>query len=187
MDSAKRKAHNEVQLAKIDKSIRRQVQSVLATLEFYGHSPIIHASVWRSEAEQLAMVRRGVSKAKWGPHCASVDADGNPLARGSKAKPYPGSLAADIVCAEKGWGATREFWLTLGYAAKAQGLNWGGYWFTSRVSPTQRDRFKKRLVELFEYIASKRPIPDEKIFFGWDVAHVETARVTYAEAAQGNR
>lgn len=175
MLEARRKQLNAERLELIDPSIRKQVANVIATLEFYaeytGHLPLIGAEVFRTPAKQRELKRRGVSKVSWGYHCATIGEDGK----------TPGSLAADIVDSEKGWnGVSAKFWLCIAYAARAQGLNWGGYF---GVNAKQR----ARLIELMEYVPLKKELPNEKIPFGWDVAHVETARVSIAEARKGKR
>lgn len=166
MTEEQRKKLNGERLLKVDTSIRSKVASVLATLEHYGHRPLIAAEVWRDPALQLSMYRRGVSKVRWGFHCATRDGK-------------PASLAADIIDAEKGWSATPAFWLTLGYAANAQRLGWGGYWGL----PASMRRALEETV--------RSPIdPTEKgerVKFGWDVSHVETSAVTIAEARAGKR
>lgn len=166
MTEEQRNKLNAERLLKVDTSIRKQVRAVLATLEHYGHRPLIAAEVWRDPALQLSMYRRGVSKLKWGFHCATTNGK-------------PASLAADIVDAEKAWNATKDFWVTLGYAARAQGLGWGGYWGLSKS-------LRSALDVAMDGIKSGCK-PAESIKLGWDVAHVETARVTVAEARAGKR
>jgi hypothetical protein len=171
MTEETRKKLNAERLKLVDVSIRKKVASCLATLEHYGHRPLIAPEVWRDPATQMSMYRRGVSKVKWGFHCAT------------DAKGKPASLAADIVDAEKMWDAPRSFWLTLGYAAHAQGLGWGGQF--DLTAP-----MKKALLEAFDWVRHQvdHPnlvAPNPKI--GWDPAHVQTAAVSIAEARAGKR
>jgi hypothetical protein len=171
MTEETRKKLNAERLKLVDVSIRAKVKAVLATMEHYGHRPLIGGEVWRSPAEQLAMVRRGVSKLKWGFHCATTK-DGKPA-----------SLAADIVDAEKAWGASDAFWLTLGYAARAQGLGWGGYWGLGAAA-------KKRLSQAIDWAKTQDDAvvpPMPKADRGWDVAHVEVTGITPAQARAGMR
>lgn len=169
MNETDRKAKNAARLKLIDPTIRKQVAAVLATMEYYGHEPIIHGDVWRSPAKQLELYRRGVSWVRWGFHCAE---------RNSK----PASLAADIIDADVGWNATIEFWLTLGYAARAQGLGWGGYWKLTKAERARLDVLGKEVTKGGRDIGSR-----ESVKLGIDVAHVETARVTVAQAKKGKR
>lgn len=172
MTEEKRKQLNADRLLKVDTSIRGKVASCLATLEHYGHRPVIAAEVWRDPKTQLAMFRRGVSKVTWGFHCATTP-DGKPA-----------SLAADIVDAEKAWNATPAFWLTLGYASKAQGLGWGGWWGL----PTN---IRKGIDDAFAWVRTEQLKPDgakmPRVKFGWDQAHVEVAGISIAEARRGKR
>lgn len=168
MNEAQRTAQNLARLELVDSSIRTQVRHVLGTLEYYGFKPLISSEVFRTPAEQLRLYRLGRSKVKWGFHCATTP-DGK-----------PGSLAADIIDAYKGWDASYKFWLTLGYAAKAQGLNWGGYF---GLNSRQHGLLASYLPGIKTGV-----FPDaNNIRFGWDVAHIETARVTIAEAKAGKR
>ena len=173
MTDAKRQTLNAERLLLVNKAIRAKVKSVLATLEFYGFRPLIAKEVWRDPATQLGMFRRGVSKRKWGFHCAT---------EGGK----PASLAADIVDTDNstnddpsvdddsGWDAPPRFWLTLGYAAKAQGLRWGGYWGLSSARKTGLEAALPSVKNSAKVSASVK--------FGWDVAHVEIAGISVAEA-----
>ncbi len=163
MTEERRKALNLQRLPLIDVSIRANVVAVLRDLETHGLKPLIHADVWRSPAKQEELQRAGTSKVKWGFHCATRP-DGS-----------PGSLAADIIDANKAWEATIEFWLKLGASALAQKLGWGGLWGL----PVN---LKDGLLEVI-----RRKAWNEKPKLGWDVAHIETARVTIAEARAGKR
>jgi hypothetical protein len=168
MTEAQRNSLNQQRLQKISPTIRNQVARCLATLEHYGHRPLIAREVYRTPQKQLELYRTGRSKANWGYHCATTP-DGK-----------PDSLAADIIDCEKGWNASREFWATLGYAAYHNGLGWGGLWIKeTRVRQATAD-----------YVSQKQnagqQVPD-RLRFGWDAAHVETKRVTISEAARGLR
>lgn len=166
MNEVDRQIANVSRLRKIDETIRPQVESILNTLEFYGFRPKIAREVWRNPAEQLEMYRRGVSRARWGFHCATRNGQ-------------PASLAADIVDADKDWDAPLRFWVVLGYAARAQGLGWGGYWGLNKALRAGLDR-------ALDGVKTGAPIP-RGLKIGWDAAHVETARVTIAEAKAGKR
>lgn len=166
MTEEKRKQLNAERLTLVDISIRQKVASCLATLERYSHRPLIAAEVWRSPELQMSMYRRKVSKVTWGFHCAMRDGK-------------PASLAADIIDADAAWNASAAFWVTLGYAAKAQGLGWGGYWGLP-VS------LRKGLDAALRGVMGVAP-EVSRLKFGWDVAHIETAAVTIAEARAGKR
>lgn len=166
MTDEERRQTNDERLLLVDESIRLQVRAVLASMEHYGHKPLIAAEVWRSPEKQMEMYRRGVSKVKWGFHCAT---------RNGK----PASLAADIVDAAKAWSASKAFWVTLGYCARAQGLGWGGEWGLTAS-------LKKGLAAAMDTVPGGCAI-DASVKIGWDPAHVETRRVTVAEARAGKR
>jgi hypothetical protein len=163
MNEERRKKQNHDMLAKVDKTIRPAVAAVLADLEKQGQRPLIDVGVWRSPQEQLEKFKQGFSKVRWGFHCATTK-DGK-----------PDSLAADIVDANKMWNASREFWLRLGASAIAHNLGWGGFFGLP----------KKMKEALRAELKHKKFHSPAKL--GWDVAHVETTRVTIAEAKAGKR
>jgi hypothetical protein len=163
VDEPTRKNANAEMLLLVDKSIRAQVKAVLTDLEALKLRPLIASEVWRDPALQLKKFQEGTSKLKWGFHCATTP-DGKPA-----------SLAADIVDANKLWGASRDFWLKLGSCALAHNLGWGGLWGLPASVRTG----------LREALAKKHWNANVKL--GWDVAHVETTRVTVAEAKAGKR
>lgn len=163
MIEQRRKQQNKDMLLKIDKSIRPAVAAVIADLEQQGQRPLIDKGVWRSPAEQLEKFKHGFSKVKWGYHCATTK-DGK-----------PDSLAADIVDANKLWNASREFWLRLGAAALKHKLGWGGYFGLPKA---MKEALRAELQH--KHFNSQAKL-------GWDTAHVETARVTIAEAKAGKR
>jgi hypothetical protein len=150
-------------LLRIDKTIRPAVDAVVRDLERQGQRPLIDAGVWRSPADQLDKFKHGFSKVKWGYHCATTK-DGK-----------PDSLAADIVDANRMWNASREFWLRLGASALEHKLGWGGYF-----------GLPKAMKESLRAELERRHF-DSPAKLGWDVAHVETTRVTIAEAKAGKR
>jgi hypothetical protein len=163
MNEEQRKKQNRSMLLRVDRSIRGAVAAVLADLEAQGQRPVIHTEVWRSPKEQEEKFRKGLSKLRWGFHCATTPAG------------KPGSLAADIVDANKAWNASRQFWLRLGASAQAHGLGWGGnFGLPANMKTGLRAALKQK--------NWRTPIK-----LGWDVAHVETARVTVAEAKAGKR
>jgi hypothetical protein len=163
MNEERRKQQNNDMLLKIDKTIRPAVKAVLADLEKQGQRPLIDRGVWRSPAEQLEKFKHGFSKVKWGYHCATTK-DGK-----------PDSLAADIVDANKMWDASREFWLRLGASALKHDLGWGGYFGLPKA-------MKESLRAEVRHKNFNSPAK-----LGWDAAHVETSRVTIAEAKAGKR
>ena len=163
MNEARRKQQNKDMLLRIDKTIRPAVAAVIADLERQGQRPLIDRGVWRSPAEQLEKFKHGFSKVKWGYRCATTK-DGK-----------PDSLAADIVDANKMWNASREFWLRLGASALKHKLGWGGYFGLPKAMKES----------LGAELARKKFDSPAKL--GWDVAHVETTRVTIAEAKSGKR
>jgi hypothetical protein len=163
VDEATRKKANAERLLLVDKSIRAQVKAVLTDLEALNQRPLIAPEVWRSPALQLQKFKEGTSQLKWGFHCATTPAG------------KPASLAADIVDANKLWGASRAFWLKLGSRALAHNLGWGGLWgLPVNVRTGLREALKNKNWR-------------SKSKLGWDVAHVETTRVTIAEAKAGKR
>lgn len=166
MKESERIAVNAARLLLVDPTIRDQVAAVIATLEFYGCRPKVAREVWRDPAEQLEMFRRGVSRVRWGFHCATRDGQ-------------PASLAADIVDADLNWNASVRFWIVLGYAARAQGLGWGGRWGLPKP-------LLRALDAMLDRVKAGAPI-DPRVKIGWDAAHIETARVTVAEARAGKR
>jgi len=102
-------------LSTLHKTLRRKVIAVLADMKGHGFAPKVF-STWRSPDEQLVLYNAGRSRVKFSFHNA-VRADWTPCA-----------LAADIADAKLAWGASLVFWQTLGKAAKAHGLTWGGDW-----------------------------------------------------------
>lgn len=162
MNEAARKKANQERLRLIDETIRPNVRAVLRDLERQGLRPAIDADVWRSPEKQLELHKKGVTKVKWGFHCATRDGK-------------PGSLAADIVDAERAWNVDTEWWLRLGGSAVRRGLGWGGFF---GVPAHLRRSLESAL---------KRRDWDTALKIGWDPAHVETTRVTIAEARRGKR
>lgn len=163
MNEQERKKLNDERLLLIDSSIRPAVALILTDLEMEEELPLIAKDVFRSPQRQLELYRQGRSKVRWSFHNATTK-DGQ-----------PGSLAADIVDANLAWNARRDFWLKLGGAALRRGLNWGGYWGL----PDRLRGALKLALQARDYSI--------KIALGWDVAHVETAAVTIAEAKVGKR
>lgn len=164
MTDEKRKATNAERLLLVDTTIRKQVAAVLATMEHYGHKPLIAKEVWRDPALQLSMFRRGVSKLRWGMHC---------FTRNGK----PASLAADIIDATKAWNASREFWLCLLYASMGQGLESGTLW---GLAAGQKERLKALAARVTR--EKRRLQGTERVELGWDPAHIQTGALTVAQA-----
>jgi hypothetical protein len=158
-----RRQQNAQRLQKISPTIRPAVALVIADMEADGHRPLIHENVHRTIAEQLQMVRRGVSKTRYSYHNATTP-DGR-----------PDSLAADIVDADQLWNVERRFWMDLCRHALARGLR-SGYFFGLTLKE------KQALLG-----ACERRDYGAKLRTGWDAAHVQTARVTIEQARQGLR
>lgn len=164
MTEAERTKQNTERLLLLDDTIRIPVANVLQELEIRGFKPKIDKDVHRTPARQLELFKQGRTKVRWGFHNATTK-DGK-----------PGSLAADIVDASLAWNAPRSFWLALGAAAKKYGLNWGGYFGLSIAQKAAVDK----ALDVVGGI-------NGKLQLGWDVAHVETTRVSIAEAKAGRR
>jgi hypothetical protein len=173
MNREKRTSLNQERLALVDETIRPKVQAVLTLLEYRNYQPLIASEVFRSPQKQLELFQRGVTKVRWGFHCATTR-DGQ-----------AGSLAADIIDADKGWNMNNEFWLRLGKAAFDEGLHWGGFFGLTR-------NLERLLVVAFnfgdpvEYFRQQR-LPLEKVKKGWDPAHLEVKGLSIAEARAGVR
>jgi len=163
LTEAQRKKANAERLEKVDPSIRERVSMCLEYLESQGHRPVIDGDVWRSPETQLRKFRQGVSKAKWGFHCATTK-DGK-----------PGSLAADIVDADRLWTAGEDYWLDVGRAALKAGLGWGGFFGL-------KDAEKERLRKILD-----GETDPAKVTRGWDPAHVQVAGLEISEAKAGKR
>lgn len=160
-------------------TIRARVEQCLTSMFNYGERPLISKDVWRSPELQLQKFNQGVSRRKWGYHCATLP-DGS-----------PGSLAADIISAEHAWFDGKEiakeaaisdidekFWFRLGWSARRAGLDWGGLWFDD---PAQVDKMMQALnTGIWVGLETKRD-------FGWDVAHVEVHGVYPEQARDGWR
>lgn len=158
MDEQRRIATNLARLELLDSSIRELVGNALRIVEACGYRPVIDKNVWRTPAEQLALYRAGRTRLRWGYHCATRDGK-------------PASLAADIICADRGWNVPMSFWLAVGHAARVVGLEWGGLW---GLPPGVRRQLWERVREW--------PCSTEGIKLGWDPAHVQTAHLTVAQA-----
>ncbi len=154
---------NAERLLLLDACLHRQVAAVLSDLEAQGLRPLIAKDVFRTPARQLELYRQGRSKVRWGFHNATTR-DGQ-----------PGALAADIVDADLAWNARRDFWLRLGEAALRRGLNWGGMFGLSAAQKTAL----RIALEARNYSV--------KLALGWDVAHIQIAGITIAEARAGKR
>jgi hypothetical protein len=161
-----RRDNNEKRLAKIHKPLQPKFRAVLTDLEAHGYKPQIDAAVWRSKAEQAALVAKGNSKVYFSYHNASTP------------QGKPDSLAADITDARWGWksnASTRGYWLRLANSGRVHGLHSGAYFGLSTANKT---KLKSSLIARnFLYSG---PI-------GWDPAHLEAAGVSLNEAKAGKR
>lgn len=161
---------NAERLEKIDIDMRPRVELVLRWMYEQGQPAVIHPHVWRSPELQLEKFKAGYSKVQWGFHCATREGK-------------PASLAADIIHADDGYMDRHEkykrgtadelFWLHVGHAARKFGLRWGGYW---GLSKDKIDILTSRVMSLDVTGL------DHATDFGWDVAHVETNKLTWVEA-----
>lgn len=173
--------HNSELLLKIDNAeetggVRDKVEQTLLSLSVYMPA-IIHKDVFRTEAEQLHKYNSGVSQVKWGFHCFTR-------------KGQPTSLAADIISADYNYFDDKQFvildtdqifWMLLGQYAMENSLRWGGFWgleknevgFIQRIF--ESDDFGQ--IESYAYLVNQG-----KKRLGWDVAHVETSRLSVVEA-----
>jgi len=102
-------------LLRLHPVLRRKVKAIVKDLAGHGFAAKVY-STWRSQADQAVLYREGRTQVWFSFHNATRP-DGSPCA-----------LAADIADAKLAWGATPAFWKTLGKAAKAHGLTWGGDW-----------------------------------------------------------
>lgn len=112
----------EQKLKSLNPEFKSKVVVLLAKLKESGFVPSIFYG-WRSVAVQSALYSSGRSQVKFSFHNAQRE-DGT-----------PNSYAADIIDSRFGWTCQAEtsgFWSTLGSAAKAHGLIWGGAWSTFR-------------------------------------------------------
>lgn len=170
---------NTTRLLSVDDCIKEQMQALLNGMHKLGQPAVIHKDVWRSPELQELKFKQGVSKARWGYHCAT---------RNGK----PASLACDIVHAEYLWFEKNHavskideyYWLCLGHCAREVGLDWGGVWFRDWPNQSALDKIK--------FIESRADSLDVSGLettrhFGWDVAHVEVKGVSSEEARLGWR
>lgn len=127
---------------------RAKVEAVLAGMRSMGYTPRV-AEALRTPERQQQLVLSGRSRTLRSLHLPGPDG----LAR-----------ACDIVDSRTGWGASREFWLTLGRLALAHGLDWGGLWMPDRSGLS---RFLQDRTQPWNPRAYSGPI-------GWDPAHVQT-------------
>ena len=170
---------NNTRLLSVDESIRDQVIMCLDRMHELEQPAVIHRDVWRSPALQELKFRQGVSKLKWGYHCAT---------RNGK----PASLACDIVHIDHAWfskfdatyKADEYFWLCLGRSAKEAGLDWGGEWMWNWPSKEATEKVRKLNERIDTLDATGLETARD---FGWDVAHIEVRGVSAEEAAQGWR
>lgn len=100
-------------LQSLHPELRPRVDAVMRALRKRGFEPRIHHA-WRSVADQAKILADGHSEVHFSFHNAQ-NSDGTLSA-----------LAADIVDATLGWGASGAFWKAVGEEAKKRGLYWGG-------------------------------------------------------------
>jgi len=138
---------------------RTKIGAVLTDMEAHGWKPRI-AEGLRTVAQQREKVRLGYSKTMKSKHLPGPDGLGR---------------AADIIEAGLGWNSPRAFWLTLGRCALLHGLEWGGLWIGSALSPS--DRRMRAALKAFCMDKTRPWEPGAwKGKLGWDVAHVEWPR-----------
>ena len=159
---------NSERLLKMNPTQGRRVAAVIADLEGHKLRPLIDVQVFRTPAQQRALVAKGYSKTLFSFHNAyRLDP--------RTGKVLPDSLAADIVDFDRQWRAPKSFWLKLNSAALAHssttGIDWG-------LSTKNRQR-------LALAVATKEwsyPGP-----LGWDVAHTQPRGLTIPQAKRGVR
>lgn len=141
----------EMHISVLTPDLARKVSAIMCELRGAGFKPRIYESM-RTVAEQREMVRRGVSRTMRSKHVGS-----------------PGRVrAVDIADEKRGWGAPKEFWLTVGRCALLHGCNWGGLWGLSRPRRTQLKTF---LTAKHDYWGAA--VDEWTGGIGWDPAHVE--------------
>lgn len=97
-------------LAYLAPGFRRKIDRVCERMRGEGHKPLIFETL-RLAALQREYFARGTSKQRdvvRSMHCHGC--------------------AVDIICEDKQWNATAEFWDSLKRACAAEGLQWGGLW-----------------------------------------------------------
>lgn len=159
---------NSERLLKMNPIQGRRVAGVIRDLESHQLRPLIDGAVFRTPAEQAALVRKGYSKTYFSFHNAyRLD----PKTR----RVLPDSLAADVVDADRLWNVDRSFWLKLNSAALAHGSTTGIAWGLSTVN-----RQRLALAIATKEWHYKGPL-------GWDTAHVQPYGMTVAQAKRGVR
>lgn len=166
----RRNNDNAARLQKLNPYMRPKVRAVLDDLEGHGHRPLIDAAVWRSPAEQAALVRKGHSKVYYSYHTAN-SCDGKP----KPCTPKADSLAADITDVRWFWQSPKPYWIKQARSAEAHNLTTGIMW---GLSTTNRAKLRKAIdTRNFNYTGP----------LGWDVAHVEIKGVSLNQAKAGKR
>jgi hypothetical protein len=165
-----RKSNNETRLLKLNPYMRPKVAAVVSDLERHGLKPLIDGAIFRTPAEQAALVRKGHSKVLYSYHNAN-SCDGRPRPCNPKAD----ALAADIVDGQLFWKAGTPFWLKLASSAESHDLESGIYWGLSQA--------KRQTIR--NTIRAKRW--NDRPVLGWDTAHVEARGLSLAQAKAGKR
>lgn len=160
---AQRRDNNAQRVARMSPYMQPKVKAVISDLEHHGHRPAIDGAVWRSPAEQRALVAKGYSTVLYSFHNCSTPAG------------KPDSLAADITDAPLFWNASKGYWLKLASSAESHDLTTGIYWGLS-----QANRAKI-------HTAVARRDWNAPVSLGWDTAHVEPTGITLGQAKKGLR
>ena len=112
---------------------RAAVERVVAQMEADGHDPWVFETL-RTEARQSFLHGFGRDY---------DDGRGIVTHSDSAADTWHGyGLAVDIISKSKRWGASRQFWLSLGAACADEGLTWGADW--NRNGRSDDERFVDR-------------------------------------------
>lgn len=125
-----------------------KMAAVFRDMEGAGYNPRI-AETLRTVEQQREKVRLGYSKTMKSDHLPGEDG----LSR-----------AMDMCDKDKGWGASRAFWLTLGRCALLHGLEWGGLWGLSLIQRAKLKRFLTDRSKPWNPHNWQGPL-------GWDTAH----------------
>jgi hypothetical protein len=98
---------------------RAALELVLADMRAAGHTPLVVETLRTDERQRFL----------YGFGRTYDDGRGRVTFSQSASETWHGyGLAADVVCADRRWGATDAFWADLGRFARARGLRWGADW-----------------------------------------------------------
>jgi hypothetical protein len=165
-----RRSNNATRLQELNPYMRPKVAAVVSDLERHGLKPLIDGAIFRTPAEQAALVRKGHSKVLYSYHNANT-CDG----RARPCSPKADSLAADIVDGQLFWSAGTPFWLKLASSAQSHDLDSGIYWGLSEA----RRKMLRDVIESKQWNAQPR--------LGWDTAHVQVRGLSLVQAKAGKR